>query len=139
MKRTILVMFAAAMIASCGSTKPIPLSGEWRIVEVNGERAVGETTPFIGFNTQDSTIYGNSSCNRFFGAILYDRKDASAISFGNVGATRMMCANSPMEEQILAAINSVASFSYGESGEAELLDENGVVQLLLTAEAVAAE
>lgn len=135
MKRIIkstLLAFAAMTICSCNTPEVTPLTGEWIIEEVNGKSAVGETTPFIGFNLQDSTIYGSNSCNRFFGTIVYDDTDASAISFSNMGATRMMCANSPMEEEIQAAINVVASFSYTDNGAVELLADDDSVLLLIS-------
>lgn len=41
------------------------LSGEWVIELVNGKKIVGtaEVTPFIGFNLDESRIYGNVGCN----------------------------------------------------------------------------
>ncbi len=130
--KSLLLSIATIVVCSCGTSKLVPLSGEWTIEEVNGKSAVGEMTPFIGFNQQDSTIYGSNSCNRFFGGIVYDEKSSSAISFSNVGSTKMLCANSPMESEIEMAINIVAAFSYTPQGDAQLLDKDNVVVLLLT-------
>ncbi len=126
------MMFAVVAISSCASQQVEALSGEWVIEQVNGKDTEGEMTPFIGFNPQDSTIYGSNSCNRFFGGIVYDEADASVISFSNVASTRMMCANSPMEDEIQSAINNVAGFSYTDQGDVLLLDEDKSVLMLLT-------
>ncbi len=130
-KGFVLVMMVV-VAASCCRSNVVSLNGEWTIAQVNGRQSVGETTPFIGFNPQDSTMYGNSSCNRFFGSIRYTVGDAHALSFDNVGSTRMLCHNSPMEQEILAALGSVVSFAYTSSGDVELLGKDDSVLLLLT-------
>ncbi len=137
MKKIVMSLSATLVVAAmvgcgCGSKCVTPLSGEWKIVEVNGKSAVGEKSPTIGFSLQDSMVYGDNSCNRFFGRIVYDEKDASAISFSNVGTTMMICADSPMEQEIQAAVNGVASFAYTESeNEAELRGSKDEVLLLI--------
>lgn len=132
MKKVLLSLFAAVLFVSCGSKVVTPLSGEWNIVEVNGKGLVGDNASIIGFNVEEGEVYGNNTCNSFFGKIVTDKENSSVLSFANVGTTRMLCPNSPMEEEVNAAINAVASFKYTEGGNAELLDKDGKTILTIT-------
>ena len=59
---SVAVVCAALMMASCGSGKnavAVDLSGEWNIVEVNGEQLYGDSDRFIGFDVEGKRNYGN--------------------------------------------------------------------------------
>ena len=67
MKKYQKFMAAAAMalaLASCGAGKQATiadLGGEWVITSADGNTLNAETTPFIGINAADGTVYGLSA------------------------------------------------------------------------------
>ena len=76
----------ACLLMSCGSGKNsvavVDFSGEWNIVEVNGEKVSAENTPFLGFDNAEHRLYGNAGCNRLMGTFNLDTLNAGKISFG---------------------------------------------------------
>ncbi|MFI3305991.1 MAG: META domain-containing protein [Rikenellaceae bacterium] len=130
-KQFAIALIALFAILSCARRPIEPISGEWKIVSVDGADSV-VNSPFILFNPQDSTIYGYSGCNRFFAQIEYNPDDDRAISFTNVGSTKMMCPNIEIEDAIHLAMSRVASFSYTDSDDAQLLDVDGLLLMTLT-------
>lgn len=124
----------ACLLMSCGSGKNsvavVDFSGEWNIVEVNGEKVSAENTPFLGFDNAEHRLYGNAGCNRLMGTFNLDTLNAGKISFGQVGATRMMCPDMKVEQSVLEALNKVAG--YEEVGEGvSLNDADGKSVILL--------
>ena len=71
--------FAAAALAcalmSCGTGKNsvavVDFTGEWNIVEVNGEKVSAENAPFLGFDKDGHRLYGNAGCNRLMGSFEF--------------------------------------------------------------------
>ena len=125
-----MIMMAALLLISCNNTPaPMPvaeLQGEWNIEEVDGEKAIGETAPFIGFMIEEGRLYGSNSCNRINGTINENKEQtAGKLSFGTVASTMMLCANSPMEQTIMNALKKVAQYSGADAnGLITLMDEN---------------
>lgn len=102
---------------SCGtsdkaSSSVDALQGEWNVIVVNGQ-SIGsgdsEKEVFIGFDVKEKRMYGCAGCNNMFGSLDADANNGS-ISFGNVGSTRMMCADMKTEDMLLQAINGVARY-----------------------------
>ncbi|WP_455666584.1 META domain-containing protein [Phocaeicola sp.] len=108
------------------------LAGEWAIETVNGNQAVGnaEIVPFIGFNVEESRVYGNVGCNTINGAMIQDADKPEALSFGQIAATMMMCPDMATERAVLNALNETKSFSM-KDGKVYLLGENGNELLVL--------
>jgi heat shock protein HslJ len=108
------------------------LAGEWSIETVNGNQAVGnaEIVPFIGFNVEESRVYGNVGCNTINGAMIQDADKPEALSFGQIAATMMMCPDMATETAVLNALNETKSFSM-KDGKVYLLGENGNELLVL--------
>lgn len=103
-------------LSSCGSTKNAAtlssISGEWNIIEVNGTAVVpapGQEFPFIGFNTKDGKVYGNSGCNRLMSSFDVNAKPGT-ISLGALGSTRMACPDMTVEQNVLAALGQVKMY-----------------------------
>ena len=79
--------FAAAALAcalmSCGTGKNsvavVDFTGEWNIVEVNGEKVSAENAPFLGFDKDGHRLYGNAGCNRLMGSFELDTLNLSLI------------------------------------------------------------
>lgn len=108
------------------------LSGEWVIELVNGKKIVGtaEVTPFIGFNLDESRIYGNMGCNTINGALTQEDGKPNSLRFDNVATTMMMCPDMETETIVLNALNETKSFSMKDN-KVYLLGENGNELLVL--------
>lgn len=108
------------------------LSGEWVIELTGGNKivATAEVAPFIGFNTDESRIYGNVGCNTINGALIQDEDVPSSLRFENVATTMMMCPDMQTETIVLNALNETRSFDV-KDGKIYLLGENGNELLVL--------
>ena len=120
------------VISGCAATTPVPkqadLIGQWHIESI-GDRPVIDRSPAAIEFTNEGRAGGNASCNRFTGAYTLS---GSELSFGPLAATKMMCPDALMDQEIrfLAALDRVA----GVQIQQELLilqDENG--ETLITA------
>ena len=71
----------------------------------------------------DGKVSGNAGCNGFFGSAIIDK---NAISFGNLGTTRMACPEPAMgqEDRMLAALDSTRGYRL-DAQELVLLDADG--------------
>lgn len=110
-----IVSIALAMF-SCRSSKEVAslysLNGEWNIVEINGTKVTPsqeQGIPFIGFNTTTGKVYGNSGCNRLMGSFDVNAK-AGLLDLGQLGSTRMMCADMTLEQNVLNALALVKGY-----------------------------
>lgn len=108
------------------------LSGEWAIEFANGKKIVGtaEVAPFIGFNLDESRIYGNVGCNTINGALVQNEEKPNSLKFDNIATTMMMCPDMETETILLNALNETRSFSM-KDGRIYLLGENGNELLVL--------
>ena len=119
--------FAAAALAcalmSCGTGKNsvavVDFTGEWNIVEVNGEKVSAENAPFLGFDKDGHRLYGNAGCNRLMGSFELDTLNAGKVKFGQVAATRMMCPDMTLENNILQVLGKADR--YGQLGNGNLV------------------
>lgn len=119
MKKMVVAFCLAAAgigLTSCGSTKnlavPADIDGAWNIIEINGAAVVpapGQAFPFIGFEAASGRVYGNAGCNRLMGS--FDPKaEAGAIDLSRLGATRMMCPDMTVEQNVLNALAQVKHY-----------------------------
>lgn len=137
MKKVVVgCLLAVGLFGAACSQKTLntSLAGEWDIVSVNGktvDAAMVEEAPYIGFNYAENKAYGTAGCNRFFAGFALDSV-ASTLSFDHAGATRMMCANMEVEDQILAAMNEIVSYKVLKNGDVELLDAKGASLMQLS-------
>lgn len=108
------------------------LSGEWVIELAGGKKIVGtaEVAPFIGFNTDESRVYGNVGCNTINGMFVQDENKPNSLWFENLATTMMMCPDMETETIILNALNETKSFSI-KDGKVYLLGEGGNELLVL--------
>ena len=119
MKKVFVSLCMAATLwgmSSCASTKNTfslsSLGGEWNIIEINGSAVVpapGQEFPFIGFDTKEGRVYGNSGCNRLMGSFDVNAKPGH-IELGALGSTRMMCPDMTVEKNVLAALGQVKRY-----------------------------
>lgn len=127
MKKTFLsAAMMAALFCSCGNgSKTVNLAGEWKIVSVEGQQVTSDENPFLGFDMKEGRLYGNAGCNDIMASVTVDSVKGS-IELSEVGATRRMCPDMKLEDQVLAALGKVAGYQASTAG-AELTDANGKV------------
>lgn len=96
------------LLTSCQVTRhaalPSVIEGEWNITEVNGSAIT--PGPYIGFNTRENRVYGNSGCNKIAGSFNLKGKKGQ-IEFGPILSTMMACPDMESEQRVLQALNSV--------------------------------
>ena len=99
----------------------------WRLVRLNQVPIpLQEIPPFVRLDLDEEkrTVTGFSGCNRFFGSY---ELEGSSLRFGHVGATRMACPDSIIEEQrFLTALTQTTSYQI-RGNTLELLEDGKVV------------
>ena len=127
MKKILLsAAIMTALVSSCGNTgKTVSLAGEWNIVSVEGQQVVSDEDPFLGFDMNDGRLYGNAGCNSIMAQVAVDTVN-NTIELSQVGATRRMCPDMKLEQQVLAALEKVSGYQASEKG-VELTDAAGKV------------
>ena len=95
----------------------------WTVEEVAGEPAASGVEAFLVVEP-DGKVSGNGGCNGYFGSVIID---GSAMSFGNLGGTRMACPEPAMgqETRLLKALDSTRGYRLQDGGLV-LLDGAGV-------------
>lgn len=128
-----LILCTALLFTSCIAQKSVyQLSGEWRVSSLGGSSvSESEDAPFIGFDTNQSLIYGFTGCNRITGTI-----DASALvngkaDFSQIGMTRMLCQDSKYERPLMDALQKATSSEITDN-TMTLKDKDGKTLLTLT-------
>lgn len=122
---SICAVSAALAMFSCRSSKEVvslsSINGEWNIVEINGSAVApsqDQSRPFIGFDTTTGRVHGSSGCNRMMGSFDVNAK-AGTIDLGQMGSTRMMCADMTIEQNVLNALAQVKGYKkVGKAGVA---------------------
>jgi len=98
-KLSLVVVFFYLTVTSCTTTKPVTnthsLEGTWELNYITGPRIAfdglyPDKKPTIVFDLKENKIYGNNSCNQYFGALILD---GSKINFkdAKMGMTMMAC------------------------------------------------
>ena len=94
----------------------------WIAEEVAGLPVPGGIEPSLVVEA-DGKVSGHAGCNGYFGSVIID---GEAMSFGNLGATRMACAEPAMsqEDRLLRALDSTRGYRL-LGGNLVLLDGAG--------------
>ena len=119
---------APGSTSSASSTSS--LAATWRLVELNGQKAIAGVTVTAVFGAQTS-LSGSGGCNRYFGGAAVDN---GQIKVGALGATRMYCAEagvSAQEDAYFSALGKATTYRivgaelrlYPAQGEATLVFE----------------
>lgn len=122
-----IAMAGVALLTSCRATRHATSSsmieGEWNITEVNGSAVKAQSGPYVGFNTSEKRVYGNSGCNRISGSFDF-KGDKGQIELGQMLSTMMACPDMELEQSILQALNSVVSIKSLDNEHLALCDKN---------------
>ncbi len=134
MKKILYVVPAALLfLASCASSRSVyNLAGEWNVVGLNGQTItpVENVTPVMGFNLNDSSVYGFTGCNRMMGQIDAKAFMKGKADFGRLATTRMLCQDDKYERALLDAL-SKATESEVKGNVILLKDKDGNVLVTL--------
>jgi len=136
-KKNIKLLGCLLFLASCSSIKNVPafsdMEGEWNIAKVNDTILpveLGSQQPFIGFDTKNGKIYGNSGCNQIKASLkLYTMPDS--IEIKQAISTMMSCPNVEMEKKVLGALAQTKSFRKTNEKELALCNSSGHPVLML--------
>lgn len=109
------------------------LSGEWNISEIEGKPitiSAGVENPYIAFDLVNNRMFGSVSCNRIMGNV-YATGDGT-IDLSGIAATKMMCPDMALENNILVALNQVKKYGADKEGNLVLMDGHNRHMLTLT-------
>ena len=103
----------------------------WQLIEISTNGTLQSIPDNASVTLQfegESRVHGKSGCNRYFASYTLD---GSCLSFGQAGATRMMCPEPLMklESEYFAALEHVESYQ-AENEQLTLLDRQGKRLLL---------
>lgn len=131
MKKFFLLLPAAILFfASCATKSAYVLSGEWNVVNIEGEEITpSEETPFLGFNLNDNQIYGFTGCNRLNSTLNAKDFIKGKADFTKVATTRMMCQEDKYESKFLKALNQATNT---EVNDDNILLKNKEGQVIIT-------
>ena len=110
------------------SQKPRPLDiedGSWDVSSIldNNDFADSERVPFITFSPSENRIHGSTSCNKFFGTLIYDY---SSLYVEKIGMTKMLCPDTTIETSFIRALENVANYEINDN-VLHLLSEDGKI------------
>ena len=132
MKKLFYVLSAAAVMlfSSCATKSAYVLSGEWNVVNIEGEEITpSEETPFLGFNLNDSMIYGFTGCNRLNSSLNAKAFMKGKADFTKVATTRMLCREDKYEAKFLKALNETTKTEVNDS---KILLKNNEGKVVMT-------
>ena len=143
MKKILLTMCICATTLFTGCKDSIDASkailGEWTITEADGIAVeTGFETPSISFK-EDGKVYGNTSINKFFGSYTVASDKSAAVSFGNLGMTKMAGPTFETENAVTSGIGKAAKVRVNSASSIDLIDAEGNVVLKLEKKGTTAE
>lgn len=92
------------------------IAGDWAIETVDGQKAIGETAPYLRFDSKTGRIYGNNGCNTLnanYKAVTATKE----LRFSDIITTMRACADSGITEtQINLALDATAYYDWSRQG-----------------------
>lgn len=94
----------------------------WLAEEIAGRPVAPEVESTLQV-AEDGKVSGNAGCNGYFGSVIID---GEAMSFGNLGATKIACPEPAMgqENRLLGALDGTRGYRL-QGGQLLLLDGAG--------------
>ena len=109
---------ATTRVADAPAPSASDLSGTaWRLVDQAGAAVPDGMEATLEF-PEAGRVAGRAFCNRFLGSVT---TSGSSISFGQLGATRMACADAVNEQQTNYLTALQAAEHFGREGDALLI------------------
>jgi putative lipoprotein len=133
--RNLALVATLVVLAGCtgsaentmAETTPADLIGtSWRAEDIGGRGVIDNAQTTITFDAE-GRVAGSGGCNRYFGPVTIE---GSAISFGDIGATRMACVPALMdqEQKFFDALAATQSYRFDDPGnKLVFLGEDGTM------------
>lgn len=117
-------LFAVALAGCAGDPVQLESDKTYR-VEWIGERPLIDRSHLTITLGEDGRAYGSAGCNHWFASYT---RDGDALSFGQPGATRKLCAPALMEQEqrFLAALGEVKRWDVSAIGQLRLWPSEGL-------------
>lgn len=102
----------------------------WKVERLDGSSLVSEDEITLLFE-KSGQFYGVGGCNRYFGSW---KADATTLSFGNMGSTKMMCRPDVVEQEdkFFLLLSQVTSPRIDENGRLVLSTEDSENAVVLS-------
>lgn len=135
--RILVIILSLFTFNSCSNAKNQSSNKElvsnlFEIIELSGNE-VSRKGATITFNLDKNMVYGTSGCNNFSGSF---RLNNDTIDFGPIGATKKLCSDMALENELLKLLNGTKLFSVQDS-ILYLMENEGAI--LLKARLIALE
>lgn len=136
-KALILVVFAVAIIScKCKKTDGVSkLDGTWELNYISGPRIAFDglypnKKPSIVFDSKESRVSGNSSCNSYTGNL---KVDGNKIDFTEpMVMTKMMCNDGQGEQTYMNTLQKITSYSITDDGKTLNLISGDIAMMRFT-------
>ena len=122
-------IFLAVISEGCSSgkstTNSASLEGtEWVLETMNSTGVISLDDNNVTLKLDETgKISGKGSCNSFFGSY---KTDGSALSFGEIGSTKMMCDDMQIETDYFAALKKTDKYEI-KSGKLNLYSASKII------------
>ncbi len=113
------------------------LNGRWNVVALNGRDIAdripddGET-PYLLFDLSRNRLSGFGGCNRLMATLDRRLLEKGRLEMPHLGATRMLCRDMAIEQELLEALAAVRSYEV-QHHRLRLYDADGTARVVLLA------
>lgn len=127
LRNSVAVVLVLILLVSCSTTKSTgessisKLEGSWQLNYITGPRIAFDglypnKKPEISFDTKNSTLSGNNSCNSFSGKLIVNQ---GTIDFTQpMAMTKMMCADTQQGENVfMTTLPKINKYTVSEDGK----------------------
>ena len=124
MKKIFILILITSVLLSCKCKKidsAAKIDGNWELNYITGPRIIFDglypnKKPTINFNTKDSQVSGNNSCNSYTGKLVVN---GNKIDFTQpMAVTKMMCLDGQQGEQTyMNTLQKITSYDITDDGK----------------------
>jgi len=111
----VVLFFSAVSMAQGGTVDDALIGTAWLADDIGGRGVVDRAQSTLEF-AKPGQIGGLAGCNRYFGPVTLE---GDTISFGNLASTRMMCADTLMnqEQRFFQALSAAKRLELTHEGQ----------------------
>lgn len=137
-KNALILIFLGVVLMSCKCTKTDSVSkldGTWELNYISGPRIAFEglypnKKPTIVFDSKESRVSGNSSCNSYTGKLSVD---GNKIDFTQpMVMTKMACMDGQGEQTYMSTLEKITSYDITDDGKTLNLMSGDVAMMRFT-------
>jgi heat shock protein HslJ len=137
-KNALILVFLGVVLISCKCKKTDTVSkldGIWELNYISGPRIAfdglyPDKKPTIVFDSKESRVSGNSSCNSYTGKLSID---GNKIDFTQpMAMTKMMCTDGQGEQVFMNTLQKITSYGITDDGKTLNLISGDVAMMRFT-------